>query len=313
MGDNNRKRLIITGATGFIGQHLYNNLKYDYETIIFTGNIKNARKILGENVKAFCWDGNSVDHIIQYIEGAHAIINLAGENIGTGRWTKRKKDIILNSRIRAGSALSRAIKKTRNKPEVFIQASATGYYGLNAGKGYDEMTDIKAEGFLAEVTRNWEKAVNTVNSDIRFIIIRLGNVLGKDGGILGKILISFKFFMGGYPGKGEKWFSWIHITDAVNAISFLLKNNKSTGIYNLTSPNPVKYKDLAKNIGKLIKRPSWLSFPEFVLILFLGQRARELLLSDIRVYPKRLTAENFKFSYKNIEEALYNILESYKH
>lgn len=308
MGLNNRKRLIITGATGFIGKHLYSKLEQDYEIIIFTRNTENARKILGENVKAVYWDGKSVDYITQYIEGAHAIINLAGKNIGAGRWTKKQKDIILNSRIRAGNALSRAIKKVKKPPKVFIQASAIGYYGLNAGKGYDETIPVKAKGFLAEVTRNWEKAVNTVNSDIRFIIIRLGNVLGKEGGILKKILIPFKFFIGGYPGKGEKWISWIHITDTINAISFLLKNNKSSGIYNLTAPNPVKYKDLSKYIGKMIKRPSWMSFPEFVFIFFFGQRARELLLADTRVYPKRLITEQFKFTYKNIEEALHNIL-----
>jgi uncharacterized protein (TIGR01777 family) len=308
MAGNKRKRLIITGATGFIGQHLYKKLEYDYEIIIFTRNIENAMKILGENVKAVYWDGNSIDYIAQYIEGTYAIINLAGEYIGAGRWTKKQKDIILNSRVKTGNALSKAIKKVTNKPEVFIQASAIGYYGLNAGKGYDEITPVEAKGFLAEVTRKWEKAVNIVNSDIRFIIIRLGNVLGKDGGILKKILVPFKLFIGGYPGKGEKWFSWIHITDAVNAISFLLKNNKSLGIYNLTAPNPVKYKDLAYDIGKMIKRPSWWSFPEFVLILFFGQRARELLLADIRVYPKRLITEQFKFTYRNIEEALHDIL-----
>ncbi len=123
-----------------------------------------------------------------------------------------------------------------------------------------------------------------------------------------KILIPFRFFLGGYPGKGENWFSWIHIADAVNAISFLLKNNQSSGIYNLTAPNPVKHKDLANKIGKMIKRPSWLSIPDFFLILFFGQRARELLLADARIYPNRLIAEKFEFTYKNIEEALDNIL-----
>ncbi len=308
MGLNNRKRLIITGATGFIGKHLYKKLEYDYDIIVFTRNTENAKKILGENVKAVYWDGNSVDNIIQYIEAALVVINLTGENIGVGRWTKKQKDIIMNSRISAGNALCSAIKKVMNKPEVFIQASAIGYYGLDAGKGYDEKTSIMAKGFLAEVTRKWEKSVNTVNSDIRLIIIRLGNVIGKNGGVIRKILIPFKFFMGGYPGNGERWISWIHITDAVNAILFLLKNTKSSGIYNLTAPNPVKYKDLAKNIGKMIRRPSWLSIPEFLLILFFGQRARELLLADTRVYPKRLITEQFKFTYKSIEEALHDIL-----
>ncbi|UCH13187.1 MAG: TIGR01777 family oxidoreductase [Bacteroidales bacterium] len=308
MGENNRKRLIITGATGFIGQHLYKKLKNEYEIIVFTRNIKNARKILGEDINSVYWDTSLADTIIKHVDGAFAVINLAGKNIGNRKWTGKNKANILSSRIRAGNVLSEAIKKAKNKPEVFIQASAIGYYGFNTGDEYDEMTSLEAGGFLAEVARKWESSVNIVNSGTRFIIIRLGIVLGKNGGLLDRILFPFKFFLGGYPGCGKQWVSWVHITDVVSAISFLLKNNKASGIYNITAPGPVQYKTLAKNIGLLIKRPSWMKIPKAILILFFGQRAKELLLSNIRVYPKRLIAGQFKFTYNNIREALDSIL-----
>lgn len=308
MVENNRKRLIITGATGFIGQQLYKKLENEYEILVFTRNIKKAKEILGESINSIYWDGNSINNITQYIDGVFAIINLAGENIGNRKWTKRQKDNILNSRIRPGNVLSEVIKRVKNKPEVFIQPSAVGYYGFNAGKENDEMTLIKARGFLAEVARKWENSVNIVNSDTRFIIIRLGIVLGKGGGLLKKTLIPFKLFLGGYPGNGKQWISWVHIIDVVSAILFLLKNSRASGIYNLTAPNPVQYKFLAKNIALKTKRPSWLSIPKIILLLFYGQRAKELLLANIRVYPKRLIAGQYQFLFNNIEEALDNIL-----
>ncbi len=308
MGESNRKKLIITGATGFIGQQLSKELENEYEIIVFTRNIDKAKKILGENINFVYWDASSADDVIKHVDGAFAIINLAGENIGTRKWTGKNKVKILNSRISAGNVLSEAVKRTKNKPEVFIQPSAIGYYGFRAGDEYDEMSSVKAEGFLAEVARKWENSVNIVDSGTRFIIIRLGIVLGKDGGLLKKILIPFNLFLGGYPGNGEQWISWVHITDVVRAISFLLKNNKASGIYNLTAPCPVQYKTLAENIGLLVKRPSWLKIPKAFLILFFGQRAKELLLANIRVSPKRLIAGQFKFTYNNIREALDNIL-----
>ena len=293
MKSGNRKKIIITGATGFIGKQLVASLKDQYDIVIFTQNIENAKKILGNSITAVYCDQTSENDINSNVEGAYGIINLAGENIGSRRWTKKQKAKILDSRIRIGIILIEAIINADKKPEVFIQASAIGYYGY---------------GFLADVTRQWEKSTDTINSGIRHIILRLGIVLGKDGGILKRILLPFKYFLGGYPGKGQQWISWIHINDVVDVISFILENSHLSGVYNLTAPNPVQNKYLIKVIGKIIKRPSWLSIPAIILILFFGQRAKELLLESTRIYPKRLLADGYKFSYSTIDKALKDLI-----
>jgi uncharacterized protein (TIGR01777 family) len=302
------KKLIITGATGLIGRHLCSKLQNDYSILILTRNIKSAEKILGSNLQAIYWNGKSDSNISAYIEGAYGIINLAGENIGNGRWTKRKKERILNSRVETTSALSNAIKKAGKKPSVFIQASATGYYGFDTEITYDETASVNADGFLAEVARKWEMAAADINSYTRFIIVRFGLVLGRDADIIKKMTVPFRFFLGGYPGNGKQWISWVHIDDLANATSYLLENKKSAGIYNLTAPNPVQYFSLAKNIGKLTGRPSWLPLPAIALRLLYGEKAKELLLAGIRAYPKRLINEHFRFKYVNIYQALKNIL-----
>jgi uncharacterized protein (TIGR01777 family) len=304
----NRKKIIITGATGFIGKVLVESLIDHYEIIVFSRDIEKAKKIFYDNIVIVYWDGTSSEQIIKYLDKSFGVINLAGENIGNRRWTKKQRKHIINSRVGIGAALSSAILKTNNKPEVLIQASAIGYYGYKGENIPDEMTAVYPVGFLAQVTRQWEESTNKINSGIRYVILRMGIVLGKDGGILKRILLPFRLFLGGYPGNGKQWISWIHIKDVVNAILFILEDKHLSGIYNLTSPNPVQYKYLAKSIGKTIKKPSWISIPKIFLILFFGQRAKELLFGSIWVYPKRLITDGYKFSYETIDKALKEIL-----
>lgn len=306
--EENRKRIIITGATGFIGKELVTQLKDHYDILILSRNTEKAKKIFFDDIEIVYWDGTSTGQIIRYLDKSFGIINLAGENIGNRRWTKKQKELIINSRSEIGTALCAAIQKTNDKPEVFIQASAIGYYGYTGENIIDEMTSVNPDGFLAEVSRQWEESTNKINSGIRHIIIRMGIVLGKDGGILKKIILPFRLFLGGYPGDGNQWISWIHIKDVVNAILFILENRHLSGIYNLTSPNPVQYKYLTKVIGKTIKRPSWISVPKIILMLFFGQRAKELLFGSIKIYPKHLIIDGYKFSYDTIDNALKNIL-----
>jgi uncharacterized protein (TIGR01777 family) len=293
MTKTGRKKIIITGATGFIGKELVRLLTIHYRIVIITRNIDNAKRIFGDNVNITYCDQNSEYEIIRNIEGAHGIINLAGENVGYKRWTKRQKVKIINSRISIGNKLTRAIEKANKKPEVFIQASAIGYYGIRDENTIDEVANISRDGFLAEVAKAWEKSTVDIASGVRYIIIRLGIVLGKEGGILKNILLPFRYFLGGYPGKGMQWISWIHINDMVKAVLFILKNSQLSGVYNLTAPEPVQFKYLAKAIGRILKRPVWISVPKIILIILFGQRARELFLGSTLVYPERLLADNF--------------------
>lgn len=311
MKKTDRKKIVITGATGMIGKKLVPLLTDHYRIIIYTRDIGKARKIFGDSRNISYCDQNSEDEVINNIEGAYGIINLAGENIGTRRWTKRQKFRILNSRISIGKKLTRALEKADKKPDVFIQASAIGYYGIRGENKTDEMANINPDGFLAEVARSWEKTTDGITPGIRYIIMRLGIVLEKEGGLLKKLLIPVRYFLGGYPGKGTQWMSWIHIYDVVKAVLYILQNNKLSGVYNFTAPEPVQFKYLVKAAGRILKRPVWISVPKIILIILFGQRAKELFLGSTLVYPERLLKDGFKFSYSSIDKALNQLLEHY--
>jgi len=296
-------RLVITGATGLIGKALCERLVWDYEIIALTRNTEKAKRILGPDIKAVEWDGFSYGQWAQYIEGASAVINLAGENVASGRWTQAKMGQILRSRVNVTKTIVEAITVARQKPGVLIQASAIGFYGCreepvdeNAGKG---------GGFLADVCEKWEQAAAV---EVRIVFIRTGLVLSSTGGALPRLIMPFKFFTGGYPGTGKQWVSWITIDDEIAAIKFLIENQQLSGAFNLTTPNPVTMKELAQTIGRVLKRPCWLPVPALVLRLIAGKMADEILLSGQRVFPNRLLKAGFKFAQPGINEALEFIL-----
>lgn len=309
MNGTDRKKIIITGATGFIGKQLVKSIKEHYSIVICSRNTKNASKIFSDIKSITYCNQNSEEELQVNIEGAYAIINLAGENVGNKRWTKRQRANILFSRINIGDLLTSAIKKANKKPEVFIQSSATGYYGNTGDNAIDETARGASAGFLTEVTRRWEKSTSTIKGEMRYVILRLGIVLGKDGGLLKRILLPLRYFTGGYPGKGNQWISWIHIKDAVDAVLFMLDNRRLSGVYNVTAPEPVRFRYLARVAGNIIKRPVWLPVPEIILILLFGRRAEELFLASSRVYPLRLLDEGFRFKYNTIDKALNDILK----
>jgi len=296
-------RVVVTGATGLIGKALCRRLGKDYEIVALSRNAEKAQAILGPNIKVVQWEGPWA----QYVEGAFAVINLAGENVASGRWTKTKMERILQSRVNAAKAIAGAITSVKNKPAVLIQASASGYYGSgqepadeNAGKG---------EGFLADVCEKWEAAVPAAaKQNIRTVFIRTGLVLSSTGGALPKLTAPFKFFLGGYPGTGNQWVSWITIDDEVAAIRFLLENQRLSGAFNLTTPNPVTMKELARAIGRTLNRPCWLPIPALVLRLAAGKMADEMLLTGRLVIPDRLLKAGFTFAHPGINEALEFIL-----
>jgi uncharacterized protein (TIGR01777 family) len=297
-------RVVITGATGFIGRALCIALHKDYEVIALSRDASRAAGLLGDCAKVVEWDGRTTGSWFKQANGAFAIINLAGENVASGRWNEAKKAGILHSRLDAAKAVAEAIKQMDKKPTVVIQASAVGYYGPRRDEQLDE-TSAPGEGFLAGVCERVEEYAKQIEGlGVRCVVIRTGVVLGRGGGALAKLAKPFRFYLGGYLGGGRQWFSWISLEDEVAAIKFLMESESLTGVYNLTAPQPVTAKELCVTLGRVLHRPCWLPVPGFLLRLALGEMAEEMLLSGQRVLPKRLLAAGFQFKHPSVEEAL---------
>lgn len=300
-------RVIILGATGFIGRALRKLLVgAGYEVVALTRNKNRGREILGKGIEVVEWDSKSAEGWESHANGAYAIVNLIGENLASGRWTQEKKKSILESRLNAGKAVSMAIQLAQSKPKVVIQASAIGYYGSRSDEILDESSD-QGEGFLSEVAVKWEDSTKEVEPQVRRVIIRTSPVLGRGGGILTRLRQPFRFFLGGSVGSGKQWFSWIHLDDEVGAIRFLMEREDLQGAFNLTAPEQLMMKDFYHTLGKAMRRPSWLPIPGFVLRLFFGEMAQEIILSGQRVVPKRLMEAGYKFVYPKVKAALEEI------
>lgn len=304
------ERILVTGATGFIGGSLSLELaKAGYEVVALSRRRAEAERILPEGLKVVEWDGATATGWSDLVDGVAAIVNLAGENIGAGRWTASKKRRILESRLNAGKAVTEAIRIAERKPPVLIQASGVGYYGDRGDEMLDEDSS-NGSGFLADVARQWEQSVREVESlGVRLATIRLGVVLGPNGGVMSRLIPPFRFFVGGHPGSGRQWLPWVHIDDVVGAVRFLMDHAGCEGPYNVTVPEPTVSKDFYNQLGKTMRRPAVFPMPAFALKLALGEMATELLLSSTRVVPKKLTEAGFEFKFPDPTAAFSDILK----
>jgi uncharacterized protein (TIGR01777 family) len=303
------KRVLITGATGFIGRALAGELiSAGYEVIALTRNPGKSGALLGAGVRSLPWDGRTAEGWGSQADGAWAIINLAGDNLAEGRWTKAKKARILKSRLDAGAAVVQAVRAARLKPKVLLQASAVGFYGSRGDDEFDENSH-PGDGFLAGVVRAWEDSTSDVEAlGVRRIVIRSGLVLGRGGGVFPRLMMPFRLFAGGPLGSGRQWFSWIQLSDEVRAIRFLVEREDLAGIFNLTAPCPLKEKDLCRTIGEVRRRPCWLPVPPFLLKFLFGEKATETLLAGQRVLPRRLMSAAFTFGFPDARAALDALL-----
>lgn len=281
-------------------------IETDYDVVVLSRDPARAA-LLPKGVKVARWDGRSTGEWTKYVEGAGGIVNLAGENIAAGRWTESRKRKVLESRLRAGRAVTEAVRRADKKPKVVVQASAIGYYGDRGDEILSESSG-PGEGYLAEVAVRWENATADVAAmGVRYVVIRTGVVLGLEGGFLPHFLLPFKFFSGGHQGSGKQWISWIHIRDEVGAIRFLLERVDLSGVFNLVAPSPVRSREFFKTLGEVMGRPSWLHIPGFVLRLAFGEMARELLLSGQRVMPERLLSAGYEFQFSRLRGALKDL------
>jgi uncharacterized protein (TIGR01777 family) len=305
-------RIVITGATGFIGKALCRALHNDYELVALSRNPEKAAKSLSGLAKAVQWDANNPDSFKQALDGALAVINLAGENIGTGLWTKSKKAGILQSRLNAAKAIVAAIEDVQKRPTLVIHASAIGYYG-NAGEQVLSEDSSPGSGFLADVCQQTEHTIRLVESlNVRLAIVRLGVVLGSEGGLINSLLLPFRFYLGCRIGTRNQWLSWLHIDDVVRAINVIAENADLKGTFNLTSPNPVPVRDFYNSLGKAMNRPVLFSVPNFVLKLLPGDMAAELFLLSQRAIPQKLLDAGYEFKYPDLEPALKDIINKSK-
>ena len=309
-------RVVITGGTGLIGRALAESLLADKHEVILVSRNPEYMKNPPKGAKLEKWDGRTSAGWGRFVDGADAVVNLAGASIGGEntfailfrRWTNRNKKRILESRLNAGRAVMHAIEAARQKPKVLIQASAVGYYGV-LNKGLVTEDSPRGHDFQARVPWDWE--VSTSQAEVlgvRRVVIRSGLVMSGQGGILSMVILPFKFFAGGRLGSGRQWFPWIHIADEVGAIRFLIDKPDARGAFNLAAPGAITNGQLAKLLGRVMRRPSFFPVPAFALRLLLGEKAI-LVLDGAQIVPKRLIDAGYAFKFPEAKPAFRDLLK----
>lgn len=296
-------KVVITGATGFVGQEIVKQLlAAGDEVIVLTRNVAKAAITLGSSCRYFQWDDSDSHPPLEALEGADGILNLMGETISK-RWDDSQKKKIYNSRINGTRKLVEALEKLKVKPKVFVSTSAVGIYGNRGPEELNESSTV-ADDFLAKVCKDWENEANKAkNYGLRVVLIRLGIVLGHKGGALAKMLPIFKLGLGGPLGSGNQFMSWIHVKDAAAMYVEALKNNELKGAFNGTSPYPVTNSAFTKLLGKVLGRPAFLPAPAFAVKLAAGEMS-QLLLEGQKVIPVKFKEAKFRFRYATLEMAL---------
>ena len=298
--------VVVSGATGLIGTALLNRLlEQGHHPSVLSRSPENAARVLGGSVPVYSFDYRCPPRSIEPLEQADAVVHLAGESV-KGRWTKKKRKEILQSRQLSTRLLSEKMLQINRIPQTFICASAIGYYG---DSGDRELTESSpgGRGFLPEVCRAWEaEACKAGAGERRVVSMRFGIVLGREGGAFKEMLPLFRMGLGGPLGCGNQWWSWVHIEDAVNAILHALKT-PLRGPVNVVSNEPARQKAFAIQMGKQLKRPALVPTPSSVLKLALGGFSTELL-SSRRAVPENLKKSGFTFSYPELEGALSDLI-----
>ena len=300
-------KVIIAGGTGLLGHALAKDLIQDeHEVIILSRNPK-PMPDTPSGISFVKWDGRTAQGWGNLVDGASAIVNLAGENLSAGRWTSSRKQRILDSRVNAGKAITSAIEAAENKPGVVIQSSAVGYYGIRKAKGLTEAAPA-GDDFLAQVCQAWEASTQPVEAlGVLRCVIHSAVFLTPKAGVLPRFLLPFKFFVGGPLGSGDQWLPWIHLQDAVSAIRFMIENNTCSGIYNLIAPQQVTNRQFVKALGRAMHRPAIIPVPAFVLRLLFGEMS-VMVLEGQNLSVERLLQSGFTFQFPEIEPALADLL-----
>ena len=291
------QRIAVTGASGLIGSALIGYLKSQGHTV---QRLVRRAAVSSEEIN---WDPIAGTVDMDALAGVDAVIHLAGAGVSDKRWTKKYKSEILNSRLLGTTTIAKAVAIVN--PQVFISASAIGWYGESGNRAVVE-SDRVGDDFLAAVCHEWESAADLAG-DVRTVKLRTGLVLDPTGGALGKMLPIFRFGLGGKLSNGKQWWSWITLHDQIRAIAFLLEN-KISGPVNLTSPNPVTNSEFTAGLARAMHRPALFPVPAIALKIVLGGFSSEVLGSK-KVLPQALTEAGFTFDYPHISSALEKLVD----
>ncbi|MEP6887543.1 MAG: TIGR01777 family oxidoreductase [Nitrospirales bacterium] len=296
--------IVVSGGTGFIGRPLCESLlKSGHRLTMLTRNQEQVSRLFGPTMTAVEWNGRETGDWEGRLEGAEAVVNLAGASIADARWTDARKRLITESRIMSARCLVQACSRLAVKPHVFLNASAIGYYGPQGDQVLDE-SSRPGIGFLADLCVQWESAARDAASNgMRVVCLRTGMVLERDGGALPRMAIPFRCYMGGPVMPGTQWVSWIHRDDVVGLIEWALTNAIISGPVNAVAPHAVRMTEFCRTLGRVLHRPSWIPVPALVLKTALGELG-SLMTTGQRVAPMVAQQGGYRFQYPRIEEAL---------
>ncbi len=307
-------RIVVTGGTGFIGRALVSSLaeRGDEVVVLSRGGRDGAGFGGGRtrpgHVTVATWTPSATGEWTRRIDGADAVVNLAGAGIMDERWTPARMEVLRSSRIRSTELLADAIARAEKKPRVLVSGSAVGYYGTDTGDRTVPEDAPPGTDFLSVLCRDWEAAADRARTaGVRVCHPRTGLVLGRGGGLLDRMVPAFKGFVGGPIGSGKQYMPWVHVRDVVRAIEHAIATEAMTGGFNLTAPEPVTMNDFARALGVALGRPAKLRVPAFAVKLAFGPAA-EALLTGQRAIPTRLMDTGYAFLYPDLVSALADIL-----
>lgn len=301
-------KILLTGATGFIGKDIIDLLLRDnHQIVILTRNVEKAKAKLPFPFEFYAWNPEKEIPPAASFQNIDGVIHLAGEGIAEKRWSSAQKEKIRSSRVLGTQNLVRGIEMHCNKPlQAFVSTSAIGYYGESQGEQPLDENSESGNGFLAEVCKSWEKAALACQNTKKTVLIRVGVVLGADGGALQKMLPIFKLGLGGPIGNGRQGFSWIHKHDLARIFVQALTDDKINGVVNGVAPKPVNNLVFTKALGRTLSRPTLFLVPPFALKFAMGEMS-EIVLKNQFVIPKKLLTLGFVFQFSDIETALADV------
>ena len=298
------KKILIGGGSGLLGSALSKHLSnQNFEVSVLS---RSPNKVRG--FQSIYWDPVLMELDMNSIPAVDAIINLSGAGIADKRWTKNRKEELWASRVRSNALLMKVIEELSMDVRVFIGASAVGYYGDRGEEKITESSGAGAPGFLVDLCKAWEVSIEKIReTGLRTITLRMGVVLTHKGGFLNKMLLPRRFGLVPYFGRGHQFLSWVHVEDICRIFHFLLENDQAGDIYNGVSPDPVSFKDFAKELVNCHRHVSIaLGIPARLVKLFFGQLSEAILMGN-KVFPVRLQEQGFSFKYDNIERALQDL------